>query len=142
MTRSEGGYVIKKNGRKVLGTFYSTPLEEVIKSAKFISDADDEVEIYVEMILDGLEVIDFGDSNHVELKLVHTVGEEADEVVVDTPEAALTLALKLAIQAPSEEKAAICIEIASGIAEHMTVKQIGICKAAAECAVEYERTYQ
>jgi len=142
MTRSEGGYVIKKNGRKVLGTFYGFTIEDVIKDAKRVSDAGDEVKIYVEMIRDDLDVIDHGNPDHVELKLLHTVGQEADEIAIETPEAALTLALKLAIQAPTDEQAADCIKIAESIAASMTSKAVNICKMAAEAAVEYEEAYQ
>ena len=51
---------------------------------------------------------------------------------------ALTLALKLAIQAPSESQARDCVCMAEQIAATMTPKQVEICKAAAECAVQYE----
>tara|TARA_R110002167_G_scaffold178097_1_gene377811 strand:+ start:1091 stop:1519 length:429 start_codon:yes stop_codon:yes gene_type:complete len=142
MTRSEGGYVIKINGRKVLGSFYGFTIEDVIKDAKRVSDAGDEVKVYVEMIRDDLDVIDYGNPDHVELKLLHTVGEEADEITVDTPEAALTLALKLAITAKTSEQAADCVQIAEQIASSMTLKSINICKMAAQAAVEYEETYQ
>ena len=138
MTRSEGGYVIKINGRKVLGTLYGGAIEDVIKDAKRVSNEGDEVKVYVEMIRDDLEVIDHGNPDHVELKLLHTVGQEANEVAIEAPEAALTLALKLAIQAPTDEQAADCIKIAESIAASMTSKAVNICKMAAEAAVEYE----
>ncbi len=114
MTRSEGGYVIKINGRKVLGTMYGGTIENVIKHANRVSEEGDEVKIYVEMIRDDLDVIDFGDPDHVELKLLHTVGEEADEIVIETPEAALTLALKLAIQMSTELRDIIDLLIVEG----------------------------
>jgi len=59
-----------------------------------------------------------------------------------TPEAALTLALKLAIQAPTDKQAADCIKISENIAASMTLETVNICKMAAEAAVEYEETYQ
>jgi len=142
MTRSEGGYVIKVNGRSVLGRCYGYDIEEVIRKAKRVSDAGDDVKIYIEMIRDDLDVIDYGNPDHIELKLLHTVGKEADEIVIETPEAALTLALKLAIQAPTDEQAAECIKIAESIAASMTLEAINICKMAAEAAVEYEENDQ
>ena len=54
---------------------------------------------------------------------------------------ALTLALKLAIQAPSESQAQDCVYMAEQIAATMTPKQVEICKAAAQCAVQYETEY-
>ena len=54
---------------------------------------------------------------------------------------ALTLALKLAIQAPSESQTRDCVYMAEQIAATMTLKEVEICKAAAECAVEYEAGY-
>lgn len=65
-----------------------------------------------------------------------TIGSE-----IETREAALTLALKLAIQAQTEEQAADCIQIAESIAASMTLKAVNICKMAAEAAVEYEDAY-
>ena len=59
----------------------------------------------------------------------------------NTPEAVLTFALKLAIQAPTEAKAHECVSIAESIAQGMTRKQVELCKAAAECAVEYETKF-
>jgi len=73
MTRNEGGYVIKKNGRRVLGTQYGGTIQDVIKNAKRVSEPNDNTKIYVEMIRDDLEVIDFGDPDHVNLKLVHEI---------------------------------------------------------------------
>lgn len=57
---------------------------------------------------------------------------------IETPEAALTLALKLAIQAETDEQAEDCIKIAESIAVGMTSKSVNICRMAAEAAVEYE----
>jgi len=67
--------------------------------------------------------------------------EQPTQVYVQDAEQALTLALKLAIQAPTEAKARECVAIAQSIAQGMTLKQVEICKAAAECAVEYEETF-
>ena len=142
MTRTESGYVIKINGRKVLGIAFGCTVEDCIKDAQSVAKAGDEIKIYVQMVRDDLDVIDFGDPDHVELKLVCTVNDEADEAIVDTPEAALTLALKLAIQAPTDLRAEECIKVAELIASTMEPKQIEICKMAAEAAVEYEETYQ
>lgn len=142
MTRYEGGYVIKKNGRAVLGTAYGYTLEEVIEMAARVSDAGDDVKIYVEMILDGLDVIDSGNPDHVELKLLHTVGEVEEIVAPETNEQALTLALKLAIEAPTDQQAVDCIKIAEKIAARMTLKAVSICKMAAQAAVEYEEMCQ
>jgi hypothetical protein len=142
MTRYEGGYVIKINGRAVLGAAYGCTLEEAIEMAVRVSNAGDDVKIYVKMILDGLDVIDSGNPDHVELKLLHTVGEAKDSVALETNEQALTLALKLAIQAPTNQQAADCIKIAEKIAARMTVKAVNICKMAAQAAIEYEEIYQ
>lgn len=60
----------------------------------------------------------------------------------ETNEQALTLALKLAIQAPTDQQADDCIKIAEKIAARMTLKEVNICKMAAQAAVEYEETYQ
>jgi hypothetical protein len=142
MTRYEGGYVMKINGRAVLGVAYGCTLEEAIEMAVRVSNAGDDVKIYVEMILDGLDVIDSGNPDHVELKLLHTVGETKNSVAPETNEQALTLALKLAIQAPTDQQAADCIKIAEKIAARMTVKAVNICKMAAQAAIEYEEIYQ
>tara|TARA_R110002167_G_scaffold204410_2_gene408615 strand:- start:5 stop:433 length:429 start_codon:yes stop_codon:yes gene_type:complete len=142
MTRNEGGYVIKVNGRKVLGSMHSASIDDVIKAAKQVSGDGDEVKVYVEMIRDDLDVIDFGDPDHVELKLVYIVGEAVSSLAIDTPEEALTLALKLAIQAPTSEQAADCVRMAEVIASRMTLKSVSICKMAAQAAVEYEGKYR
>lgn len=46
-----------------------------------------------------------------------------------SPEQALTLALTLAITAPSEEKARMCVAMAEKIAATLTKKQVAACKA-------------
>ena len=53
-----------------------------------------------------------------------------------SPEQALILALTLAITAPSEEKARMCVAMASEIAATLTEKQVAACKAAALKEVE------
>tara|TARA_R110002020_G_scaffold469112_1_gene693862 strand:+ start:42 stop:239 length:198 start_codon:yes stop_codon:yes gene_type:complete len=63
------------------------------------------------------------------------------ELKIENKEDALTLALKLAITAPSEKQSSECIEYAEIIAATMTPKEVKICKMAAECLVEYERQY-
>jgi hypothetical protein len=131
MTRHEGGYVTKKNGRAILGTAYGCTLEEVIEMATRISDVGDDVKIYVQMILDGLDVIDFGNPDHVELKLMHTVGGDEGSTPIETREQALTLALKLAIQAPTDQKAAECVSIAERLAAGMHLEQVERCKMVA-----------
>jgi len=57
---------------------------------------------------------------------------------INSKEDALTLALKLAITAATEEQASECIQYAEMIAQGMTAKQVNMCKMAAECMVEYE----
>jgi len=59
-----------------------------------------------------------------------------------TAEQALTLALVLAIKAPTESKKQECVLIAESIAENMTEKKVELCKAAAECVAEFEGIYQ
>lgn len=54
---------------------------------------------------------------------------------------ALTLALKLAIQAPTDSKAEECIRLAQDIASTMTPEQVNVCKMAAQCAVQYEEDF-
>tara|TARA_R110002072_G_C7690458_1_gene512259 strand:- start:39 stop:473 length:435 start_codon:yes stop_codon:yes gene_type:complete len=131
MTRHKGGYVTKKNGRAILGTAYGCTLEEVIAMATRVSDVGDDVKIYVEMILDGLDVIDSGNPDHVELKLIHTVGGDEGSTPIETREQALTLALKLAIQAPTDQKAAECVSIAERLAAGMHLEQVERCKMVA-----------
>ena len=52
--------------------------------------------------------------------------------MLKSPEEALTMALALAITAPTEEKAAICALNAERLAAGMTDDQIEACKAAAK----------
>lgn len=54
---------------------------------------------------------------------------------------ALTLALKLAIQAPTEENSQEALEYAKNIAASMSSKDVEHCKMAAQVAVEYEEQY-
>ena len=53
-----------------------------------------------------------------------------------SPEQALILALKLAITAPSEKKARMCVAMAEKIAATLTEKQVTACKAAVLKEVE------
>lgn len=52
--------------------------------------------------------------------------------MLKSPEEALTMALALAITAPTEEKAAMCALNAERLAAGMTDEQIEACKAAAK----------
>tara|TARA_R110002153_G_scaffold15268_2_gene54680 strand:- start:3058 stop:3258 length:201 start_codon:yes stop_codon:yes gene_type:complete len=61
---------------------------------------------------------------------------------LDTPEDALTLALVLAITAPTEDLMQECSLMALEIGKDMTAKEFEICKAAALCVVEFKETYQ
>jgi hypothetical protein len=54
---------------------------------------------------------------------------------------ALTLALKLAVQAPTQDKSDAALEEARCIAAAMPSRDVDICKQAAEAAIEYERQY-
>lgn len=54
---------------------------------------------------------------------------------------ALTLALKLAIQAPTEENSQEALEYAKNIAASMSSKDVELCKMTAQAAVEYEAQY-
>ena len=54
---------------------------------------------------------------------------------------ALTLALKLAIQAPTEQKSQDALDHAKDIAAGMSSKDVEHCKMAAQVAVEYEAQY-
>lgn len=54
---------------------------------------------------------------------------------------ALTLALKLAVQAPSQEKSDMALARAKDIALGMSSHDVDIAKKAAECAIEYERKH-
>ena len=54
---------------------------------------------------------------------------------------ALTLALKLAIQASTEENSQEALEYAKNIAASMSSKDVEHCKMAAQVAVEYEEQY-
>ena len=54
---------------------------------------------------------------------------------------ALTLALKLAVQAPTQDKSDAALAEARCIAAAMSGRDVDICKRAAEAAIEYERQY-
>jgi hypothetical protein len=54
---------------------------------------------------------------------------------------ALTLALKLAVQAPTQAKSDAVLAEARCIAAAMSEHDVDICKKAAEAAIEYERQY-
>jgi hypothetical protein len=54
---------------------------------------------------------------------------------------ALTLALKLAVQAPTQAKSDAALAEARCIAAAMSERDVDICKKAAEAAIEYERQY-
>ncbi len=54
---------------------------------------------------------------------------------------ALTLALKLAVQAPTQAKSDAALARAKSIALGMSDSDVDICKKAAEAAIEYERQY-
>lgn len=54
---------------------------------------------------------------------------------------ALTLALKLAIQAPTEKKSQAALCRAKDIAMSMSSRAVEHCKMAAQAAIEYERQY-
>ena len=54
---------------------------------------------------------------------------------------ALTLALKLAVQAPTQAKSDAALAQAKSIAFGMSGRDVDICKKAAEAAIEYERQY-
>lgn len=54
---------------------------------------------------------------------------------------ALTLALKLAVQAPTQAKSDAALTHAKSIAFGMSDRDVDISKRAAEAAIEYERQY-
>lgn len=66
-------------------------------------------------------------------------GKNIMDTQLKTNQDALTLALVLAITAPKNSKSQECISYAEVIAKDMTAKQVELCKAAAECAVEYQK---
>ncbi len=55
---------------------------------------------------------------------------------------ALTLALTLAVTAATEAQSKECLQYAKQIAATMSGKEVMLCKAAAECALEYEKQYE
>ena len=60
---------------------------------------------------------------------------------IETIEQALTLTIKLAIQAPDEEMANRCIMMAESMADKMTEKDVELCQKAALAAIQYEEEY-
>lgn len=61
---------------------------------------------------------------------------------IDTAEQALTLALNLAIQAPTDDQHQRAVDMATSIAHGMSPDTVRICKMAAMAAVEYEETFE
>jgi len=54
---------------------------------------------------------------------------------------ALTLALMLAVTATTKAQSKECLRYAEQIASTMSDKEVMLCKAAAECTLEYEKQY-
>lgn len=54
---------------------------------------------------------------------------------------ALTLALKLAVQAPTQQQSDEALAHARDIAVGMASKDVDLCKKAAEAAIEYDRQF-
>ena len=54
---------------------------------------------------------------------------------------ALTLALKLAVQAPTQQQSDAALAHARDIAVGMDDHDVDLCKKAAEAAIEYERQH-
>ena len=54
---------------------------------------------------------------------------------------ALTLALKLAVQAPTKQQSDEALEHAMGIAVAMGDREVELCKKAAKAAIEYDRQH-
>jgi len=63
-------------------------------------------------------------------------------ITPETSEQALTLALKLAIQAPTDKQALDVMHIAEQIAQSMSKDVVELCRMAAIAAVQYEDAYQ
>ena len=63
-------------------------------------------------------------------------------ITPETNEQALTLALKLAIQAPTDQQALNCMHIAEQIAWPMSEETVELCRMAAIAAVQYEKDNQ
>ena len=57
-------------------------------------------------------------------------------IEITNNEDALTLALVLAVTAPSDEQSKEATELAKGFASGMTEKQVEICKMAAEVVID------
>ena len=64
------------------------------------------------------------------------------DIEIETSEQALTLALKLAIQAPTDDQHQRAVDMATSIAHGMSPDTVKICKLAALAAVEYEETFE
>ena len=64
------------------------------------------------------------------------------DIEIETSEQALTLALKLAIQAPTDDQHQRAVDMATSIAHGMSPDTVKICKMAAMAAVEYEETFE
>jgi len=64
------------------------------------------------------------------------------DIEIETSEQALTLALKLAIQAPTDEQHRLATDMAIIIAHSMSPDTVKICKLAALAAVEYEEAFK
>ena len=63
-------------------------------------------------------------------------------IIPETNEQALTLALKLSIQASTDRQAFDLIDIAEKIAWSMSPETVELCRLAAIAAVQYEETYR
>ena len=63
-------------------------------------------------------------------------------ITPETSEQALKLALKLAIQAPTDKQALDCMHIAEQIAWPMSEKTVELCRMAAIAAVQFEEDNQ
>tara|TARA_R110000772_G_scaffold79860_1_gene170721 strand:+ start:459 stop:662 length:204 start_codon:yes stop_codon:yes gene_type:complete len=63
-------------------------------------------------------------------------------IIPETPAQALTLALKLSIQAPTDRQALDLIYLAERIGSRMSEETVELCRLAAIEAVQYEATYQ
>jgi len=64
------------------------------------------------------------------------------DIEIETSEQALTLALKLAIQAPTDDQHQRAVDMATSIAHGMSPDTVKICKMAALAAVEYEEAFK
>ena len=60
---------------------------------------------------------------------------------IKTTSDAFTLALQLAVTGTDEAKVKECEEMAEYFASQMTDKEVELCFAAAECAIQYAKEY-